>query len=832
MPIEMGSRKPEEIGSWREVYKTDSTERVQRLRKRTFITPEICLERSRAEIKGYEKYKDEPRVIQRAKVFETYLQDKSIFIYDDELIVGNVCSKYRGSPVFTELNAHWMKDEIDDPERVWTNRPLDKHLMTEEEKRELKEEILPYWEGKSFEDYCLQFYDDELMEKGVGRGECTHTPMVAWMMCQKDLGHMMPSFEKILHKGLKGIREECEGYLKRMDDEYIARRSQERRDFYNACLISLDAVMDHANRYVELAKSMAAEENDPQRKKELLKIAEVLSRVPAEPARDWYEALQCVWFIQMIIHCEMEYVTNCFGRFDQYMLPFYEKTVLQDKALTRDEAKELLECFLIKVGGFTVFLSFDTVKNQAGYSTAQTLTLGGQKRDGSDACNDVTMLFLDADQNIMFPSPDVAFMMWEGTPDKYLRRAAEVTRLGGGKPKFFNNRIVMEQMKNIYSDLSEEDIREGCAIMGCVEGCIPGITQHNGFGALQSMGTVMEIMLHNGKCPRCGKQIGPKTGDPRTFTCIEDVQEAFKTQVQYFAEIMVKTMKVPFDCEGERMQVPFSSCLTEGTFAKGLDLTEGGAPYTVWGTMYGAPIDIGDSLGVIDTLIFKEKKVTWDELLQALDDNWEGHEELRALCINGVPKYGNDIEYADNWVNWVSNMTCDVADYIRTRKDLYPKWGGYIANMHTAVTLNVAFGNMTGALPNGHLAFTPVIDCVSPGQGLDKKGPSGALKSATHVPYPRLSMGAPFNQKFTPALVATDRDMDNYVSFLRAFEKYGLEQIQVNIVSADFLRHAMKYPEEHQGLLIRVASYMAFFTELDEQSQLDIIARTEQTSWA
>ena len=439
MAIVFGDKETKkDVGSWQELFVSTCSERVNRLKKNTVRTPEICLERLRTEMKVYEQYKNEPRIIQRARFLETYLREKTVFISDDELIVGTFSSKIRGS-VITGADYRWLEKELDDPVKDPQKRPFDRHIIHPEERKELREVIFPYFKGKTLYDDNMKKVDDELKEKAFpSTSSCPDIPNIAESSMSGDVGHQMANYEKVLHKGLKGIRAEAEYYLAQVDQPYDHYSVQEKRDFYKAVLISIDAVIAFANRYADLAREMAAKEANPQRKKELERIAEVCAHVPANPARNWWEAVQSVWMIHVVLSCELAFLVHCFGRFDQYMYPFYKKSVIDEKTMTHDEALELLECFWIKTNG-SMLRSYESVKLLTGMGLGNVLIMGGQTRDGKDACNDVTMLCLEADEQVAVLLPETGMRIWEGTPDKYLRKAAELTRLGRGKPKFLGD---------------------------------------------------------------------------------------------------------------------------------------------------------------------------------------------------------------------------------------------------------------------------------------------------------------------------------------------------------------------------------------------------------
>jgi formate C-acetyltransferase len=826
------AKNTKDIGSWQETFVPSCSERIQNLEKFAAQTPGICLEHARAEMKANEQYKHEPMVIQRARFFETYLRDKTIFILDDDLIVGHLNSKVRGSTISGFNMANFIDKEMDDPVKGFDVTHWNRHVILPEEKEELREVLLPYFKGKTIDDYNLQAFDDELREKADPiTSSCPHIPNSANSSIRMEPGQQMPNFEKVLLKGLVGIRQELEWYMRQLDEPYIHYGVQAKKEFYRSVLITLDAAMAYAKRYADLARQMAAKATNPKRKKELERIAEVCDRVPANPARDWWEAVQSVWMIQILVQSENVLGAKSFGRFDQYMYPFYKKSVIDEKTISQDEALELLECFWLKTASWTVLSGYDFIQaHGAGYSLSQALVVGGQNQNGQDACNEVTMLCLEAEEQVGGIQPEIAFRTWEGTPDKYLKKAAEVLRLGRGKPKFFGDREAIRMVSKAYPQLTVKDWRD-YAVQGCVEANLPHITKmHDVEGTLVGP-KILELVMNNGKCALCGKQIGPQTGDPRTFESIESVRQAFRKQTFYWMTYCAKAVKITKERLASISMSPFSSSLAEGPLQKGFDVIQGGAWYTIFGLWLSGLADTADSLGVIDKFIYRDRKITWDQLLEATKANWNGFEQLRQLCINQVPKYGNDDDFADSWAAFVFNVWQDSIDWINTQKELIPNYGGMYVGASMFSVGNVGFGQLVGALPNGHIYPNPLADTISPVQGMDKNGPTAVIKSVGKLPSHRLAFGTCLNQRFSPQLVATDRDIENMVSFLRTTEELGVYHIQINIVSSEVLRKAMQEPEKHRDLQVRVASYCAYFVDLTEAQQLDIINRTEQKGW-
>ena len=589
-------KNAKDLGSRYESSAPKCSARVQKAKNRVLRQMEICLERARAEKKALKRYTNEPRVIQRARIFKTYLKEKTVYILEDELIAGNITSKIRGASFSSEM-SRFMDKELGDPVKDFETRPYEKIAITPQERKEIREVLVPYFKGKTLGDYILEIADQEVKEKAFSTtSSCSHIPFIADLSLDKDIGHQMANYEKVLHKGLKGIKEEVEWHLAQLDQPYQHFGLQKKRDFYMAVLIALDAAMAYAQRYAALARDMAVKETNPERKQELDHIAEVCQRVPANPARDWWEALQSVWMIHVLIHCDVYNLANSLGRFDQYMYPFYKKSVLDDKTMSRDKALELLECFWIKFNEWSILLSYDVASYQPGQGLSQTITIGGQTYDGRDACNEVTMLCLEAEEQLARPQPEFAMRIWEGTPDNYLKKATELIRLGWGKPKFIGDRKAIQMMAKAYPDRTIEDWRQ-CVLMGCSELCLPHITMLHSWEGVCILPKILELALNDGKCILCGRQIGPQTGNPKKFKSIAAVKNAFQEQVSYWMKQMAKGIKIEKEAQAERMLTPFCSSLSEGPLQKGLDLAQGGAWYTTYGVYLAG---LADSFSVAE----------------------------------------------------------------------------------------------------------------------------------------------------------------------------------------------------------------------------------------
>ena len=820
------------VGSWQEFFERSCSERVKTAVRRAVRTPEICLEHALVEIDVHRETDGKiPHIIQRAQIFKRFQETRTLNIYDGELIIGNVNSKVRASLIFGSLLGNQLDAELDHPVYDYEIRSNDRHHISEEERKIIREQIVPFFKGRCMEDEIYARGDQEIREKAfAGTAKCPHLPNFADLMTRADAGHALSNYQKVLELGLNGIRRQVEFYREANLADYNRFYKKEKADFYDAVLISLEGAEILCGRYSALAAEMAAKEPDPQRKAELEEISRIVKKVPMEPADSWQEALQAVWMTQILILGEQMNYADSFGRFDQYMYPYYVKSVEERKELTREQALEMLECFFVKTAEWTQLYDYSSASVQVAFPITQNLLIGGQTREGEDACNEVTMLCLEAEEQVGLIQPEIAMRIWEGTPYEYLRKAAEVVRLGRGKPKFYGDRKAMEMMHNAYPDMSPEDLRD-YAVIGCVEIAMPHITQQHSASGIFNIGKILDLTLHNGRCSICGEQLGPETGDPRDFKTMDEFLAAYRIQNDYFMDILCRAIKVEMSVQAEWNEAPFTSCLLEGPLQKGTDLIRGGCWSNSFGLMLAGSANTGDAMAVIDSLIYRDRKVTWDEMLAALDADWVGYERLRQMAIHDVPKYGNDNDYADGWVAAVQNIWYDAIDRCNKNRDNFPSYGGTFRGASCLGNSAVTAGMAVGALPDGFKKGTPMADAMSPTQGRDVEGTTAVLRSMSKLPSARFQMGTLLNQRLTPQIFATDEDVDRFVAYLRAFEALGDYHVQFNVIDSRMLHAAIEHPEEYQDLLVRVASYVAYFVEIDPVGQLDIIHRTEQNRW-
>lgn len=821
-----------EVETWGRVKGRNCSERIMKGVERVINTrPHFDLERAYAEMKAFTEYKDEPRVIQRARALETFLRDKTIFIEPDELIVGNVSAKVKGAPFFGEYYYQFVANEMDDPIKDFEVRGFDEFLISPEQRKELREEILPFFKDRCFQRHVFDnLMDEDVRNKTVAfEGIYPTTPVCGGLMVQTDCGHTVVNYPKVLKYGLEAIKADVIYHRNQATEAYCVDRTAKLLE-YDAMIIALDAAMAYAKRYADEARRQAETETNPVRKAELLEIARVCEKVPAKPAETFREAVQSITLIHLLCWCEVLNVSLSFGRVDQYLYPYYKKSVLDDKEISKEEAIELLQMWFIKTNEFTEIYNYDNAQTQMGYQLGIQMTLGGQTREGTDAVNELSFTILDAEEELGLQNPDFGVRVFDGSDRKFIKRVAEVIRLGRGKPKYFFDNKALECLRKEYPGLPEEDLREYITV-GCTELIMPFSSQPNTFVALFNVPKVLELTLYNGKCPITGDQLGLETGDVRTFKTMGEFKSAFEKQFRYWVEYGCKSVKVQMDAQAKFSYSPLNSALMEGPIQKGKDMCEGGAWYTAYTLWFPGIATAADALTSIDTLVFKEKKVSWDELIKALDADWEGYEELLAYDINRIPKYGNDDDYADESACYLMNTWCDIVDEMNLRNDMIPEQGGQYISSTIVGPPTAGMGASVGALPGGHRKGQALSDTSSPVQGMDTHGPTASVRSNAKLPQHRMSMGNCMNQRMSPQMLATDEDVEKFTYYIMGINDNSVAEIQFNVISSEVLKKAMADPQSYRDLLVRVASYQAYFITMNPACQLDIINRTEYQGW-
>ncbi len=785
------------------------TERVARLRQQSLdAVPTLSIERAELLTAFYGRDLGPVSApVRRALAFRYLMEHKAICINPGELIVGEKGPAPKAAPTYPELCCHTLDDLelLDGREKI----PF---KVSQEARQGYAETILPFWRGKTMREAIFR-------EMTAAWKDAYEAGIFTEFMEQRGPGHTTLD-DKIYRRGMLDFAADIEAQLARLD--YLNDpTAYDRQEQLKAMHIAAHAIVRFALRHAERARTLAEGEPNPARKAELLQIAEVCERVPAHAPRTFWEALQAYWFVHLGVTLELN-PWDAFnpGRLDQHLEPFY-RCGLADGTLTRAQAEELLQCFWIKFNNQPAPPKVGVTAAESGtYTDFAQINTGGVRADGSDGVNEVTFLLLDVIEAMRLLQPSSSIQVSKKNPDRFIRRAAEIIRTGFGQPSVFNADLVVEEL--LRQGKSLVDARAG-GTSGCVETGAFGKENYNLTGYF-NLPKVLEIALHNGIDPRTGKQIGPQTGDPTTWTTFEQLFDAFRRQVQHFVDIKIRGNNVIERLYARYMPVPFLSLLIDDCIATGRDYHDGGARYN---TSYIQGVGLGtitDALTALQVHVFDRQSLTLPDLLAALDADFVGHERVRQLLLNRTPKYGNDDQVADAVMVRVFETYYAAIDGRRNTKG-----GAYHIDL-LPTTCHVYFGSVTGATPDGRRAGTPVSEGISPVQGADRSGPTAVIKSVAKMDHVRTG-GTLLNQKFTPRLLADDAGLDGLVQLVRTYFTLDGHHIQFNVVDAATLRAAQADPERYRTLIVRVAGYSDYFCDLSRALQDEIIARTEHEAF-
>jgi formate C-acetyltransferase len=782
------------------------TERVRRLREESLnARPSISTERAERMTRFYRKNQGQlPTPILRAHSFHDLCRHQSIYLGEDELIVGERGPAPKATPTFPELNCHSLEDLT-----ILSRREKTSYVVAPEVLASYEREVIPFWRGRSLRDRIFAALP-EAWKSAYDAGVFTE------FMEQRAPGHTVAD-GKIYRKGLLDFKTEIAGALEALDlvrDPLAARK----RDQLTAMGIAADAMILFASRHAAQARALAAAERDPTRQRELLRIADACERVPAHPPRDFREALQAYWFYHLGVIMELNgWDSFSPGHLDQHLEPFYREG-LADHSLTREDAKELLECFFIKFNNHPAPPKVGVTAAESGtYTDFANINLGGQRGDGTDGTSEVSYLLLEVidEMHILQPSQNVQIS--KATPDRFLLEACRVIRQGYGFPSVFNSDAVVEEL--LRQGKSIEDAREG-GTSGCVEAGAFGKEAYilTGYFNLPKM---LELALNNGVDPRTGRTLGPATGDPTRFATFEDLFRAWEGQLRHFVDIKIGGNEVITRIYAEQMPAPFLSIITDDCIRRGLDYNEGGARYN---TSYIQGVGIGtltDSLAALGQQVYEQRKIPLHRLAGILRDDYRGEEALRQRLRNHPPKWGNDDDRAD------AIMRACFESFFRAVEDRPNRRGGVHHIDMLSTTCHVYFGSVCGATPDGRPAGAPLSEGISPVQGMDRQGPTAVLLSAAKMDHVRTG-GTLLNMKFVPQVLEGEDGLEKLAQLIRTYFRLGGHHIQFNVVSAATLREAQAKPEEHRDLIVRVAGYSDYFCDLGQVLQDEIISRTEQ----
>lgn len=793
------------------------TERMKEFREEVLDEkPYIDAQRAILATLAYKENLNQPRVMVRAKMLEKVLDNMSIYIEDKSLLAGNQATKNRNAPIFPEYTMEFVMNELDQFEK----RDGDIFYITEKTKEQLRE-IAPFWQNNNLRARGEALLPEEVrvfMETGVFGMEGKLNAGDA---------HLAVNYERILKDGLRGYEKRVKEYKATLDltnpdnvDKYC---------FYNAVLIVLKAVRNFANRYSVLAKDLAEKELNQKRKIELLEISRICSKVPYEPAETFQEAVQSVWFIQLILQIESNGHSLSYGRFDQYMYPYYDRDI-KNGTIKESEALELLTCLWIKTLTINKVRSQAHTLSSAGSPMYQNVTIAGQTTDKKDAVNDLSFLVLKSVAQTRLTQPNLTVRYHKNINKHFLDECIEVMRLGFGMPALNNDEIIIPSFMDWQ--VKEEDAYNYSAI-GCVETAVPGKWGYRCTGmSYINFPRMLLCTMNNGVDLTSNKRFTKGYG---YFTEMESYEELLKAWDKTIREITRYSVIVEnvIDKASER-DVPdiLCSALTDDCIARGKSIKEGGAVYDFISGLQVGIANMADCLAAIKKLVYEEKKITRQELWDAILDDFSSpkNKKIQEMLIREAPKYGNDDDYVDQLiVEAYDSYIEEIEKYPNTRYNRGPIGGIRYAGT-SSISANVGQGMSTMATPDGRNAFEPLAEGCSPAHNSDKNGPTAVFKSVSKLRTNKITGGVLLNQKMTPQMLSTEENRQKLELLIKTFfNRLHGYHVQYNIVSKETLIDAQKHPENHKDLIVRVAGYSAFFNVLSKKMQDDIIGRTEQS---
>jgi len=782
------------------------TDRVKKLRKQLLdVKPEISIERLRIETETTKKLSNLPTPLHKAAIFKAVMEQKTVRIYDGELIVGTVTDKLRAADIFPVYASGklWLYDTLP----TISTRKCDPFQISEEEIKEAIE-LLHYWDGKATEEITLSLIPDFLLEReSAGLYKSGNKGNVS--------GHVHPNYQRMMEGGFRKQIDRCKELIEKEFEGGMTVDGMKKVEYWQATITVLEAVITYAHRLADEAERQARECTDTVRTAELLQIAQNCRKVPEFAPETFWEAMQFQWFIEMSLDVEADSYATGLGRFDVNLGKYLEHD--KELGIIDDEmAKELLELLFIKVTAIVNLSDNYYAQADAGYPMWQILMIGGVDREGNDVTNDLSYLVLDAASEVKLAQPAVALRVHDGMPEDLMRKAVTMVQDGQANPAFFSDKVAGQMVMD--KGYSKEDANDWI-IIGCIE---PhggrGETDGSPVGGYVSAPKCLELALHNGVDPVTGKKLGLETGDPLKFTCKEDIVEAVKKQLVYAWTLLCREHCISQSVQKNHPAI-YASSLIDGCIERAMSIQEGGPNYCFVNTFVCGPATVGDSIAAIDYAVFKNHVLSMEEIIHLCDTNFEGAEDMRQYLINKPPKFGNDDPEVDQMVSDIVEAGVTAIAKIPDAR------GGRFSPGNLSQTYNVTLGEHVGATPDGRLAFTALSDNASPAMGRDTTGPTAAANSVAHLNQRVCHGGVLYNLRFDPRGVAGEAGKDIIEGVIREFMEGG-EHIQINVVDDATLRAAQENPEDYRDLVVRVAGYMAYFTELDKGVQDIIIART------
>ena len=768
--------------------------------------PTISIHRARAITEIARANPGLPRIELRAKAFRRCCETAPLVIQDHELIVGAPNGAPRAGAFSPDISWRWLRDELD----TIGNRPQDPFFVAEEDKKILREEIFPYWQGRSVDEYCEAQYREAGVWELSGESfvsDCSYHALNGG-------GDSNPGYDVILmKKGMLDIQKEAKRRLAALD--YARPEDLDRIYFYKSVIDTAEGVIAYARRLARHARQLAARESDPKRKAELKRIAEVNARVPAHAPTTFWEAIQAVWTIESLLVVEENQTGMSIGRVDQYMYPFY-KADIEAGRLTPYEAFDLAGCMLIKMSEMMWITSEGSSKFFAGYQPFVNMCVGGLTREGRDATNELTCLLMDAVRHVKIYQPSLAARVHNKSPRRYLEKIVDVVRAGMGFPAvhFDDTHVKMMLAKGV----SMEDARDYC-LMGCVEPQKSGRLYQWTSTAYTQWPIAIELALNRGVPLWYGKQVCPDMGPLEKFDTWEKFEHAVKEEIRYITRLTGTATVISQRVHRELAPKPLMSVMYEGCMEQGRDVSAGGAMYNFGpGVVWSGLATYTDSMAAIKKLVYDDRKYTLEELNTALRANFEGYGKVRKDCLE-APKYGNDDDYADS-------IAADIIEFTEVEHRKIRTLYSTLSHGTLSISNNTPFGKLTGASANGRQAWLPLSDGISPSQGADYKGPTAIIKSVSKMSCDNMNIGLVHNFKLMAGLLETPEGRNGLISLIRTASILGNGEMQFNYLDNETLLEAQKRPGDYRDLVVRVAGYSAFFVELCEDVQNEIISRT------
>lgn len=783
------------------------TERHIKL-KENFLkqVPSITTHRARVMTKIAKENPGMPAILLRGKSFRHCCETAPLVIQDHELIVGAPCGAPRAGAFSPDIAWRWMKDELD----TIATRPQDPFYISDEDKKYMVEELFPFWESKSVDEYCEGQYREAGMWELSGESyvsDCSYHAVNGG-------GDSNPGYDVILmKKGMLDIQREAREHLEKLD--YENPEDIDKIYFYKSLIDTTEGVMIYAKRLSDYAAELAARETDPRRKTELLKISEVNARVPAHAPTTFWEAIQAVWTIESLLVVEENQTGMSIGRVDQYMYPFF-KADLEAGRMTEYEAFDLAGCMLIKMSEMMWITSEGGSKFFAGYQPFVNMCVGGVTREGFDSTNDLTYLLMDAVRHVRIYQPSLATRVHNKSPQKYLEKIVDVIRSGMGFPAVHFDDAHIKMM--LAKGVSIEDARDYC-LMGCVEPQKAGRLYQWTSTAYTQWPICIELVLNQGVPLWYGKQVCPNLGELSDFDTYGKFEAAVKEQIKYITKWSSVATVISQRVHRDHAPKPLMSLMYEGCMESGKDVSAGGAMYNFGpGVIWSGLATYADSMAAIKKLVYEDKKYTLNQLNEALKAEFKGYDQIKADCL-AAPKYGNDDDYADM-------IAADLVHFTETEHRKYKTLYSVLSHGTLSISNNTPFGQLLGASANGRDAWMPLSDGISPTQGADYKGPTAIIKSISKMANDNMNIGMVHNFKLMSGLLETPEGKNSVISLLRTACMLGNGEMQFNYLDNEVLLDAQKHPEKYRDLVVRVAGYSAFFVELCKDVQDEIISRT------